>query len=85
MFLYPDAEFDKEVIYKSNYVSIISIDDYDNVANVSSLKENINELNESNAATDIPENEKTVIVQTSKNKWLYPDDEFGKMERGLSF
>lgn len=84
-FLYPDAEFAKEVIDKSNYVSIISIDDYDILANVSLSKENINELNESNEATDRAENEKTIIVQTSKNKWLYPDDEFGKMERGRSF
>ena len=33
----------------------------------------------------MPDNEKIVFAQSSKNKWLYPDDEFGKMERGRSF
>lgn len=70
---------------KITCVSIIEIDKYHKVAYESSSKENINELNESNEATDRPKNEKTIIVQTSKNKWLYPDDEFGKMERGISF
>ena len=85
MFLNPDEGFIKDINDKSNHVSIISIDDYDIVADVSSSKENINEPDESIDATDKLENEKTVIVQTSKNKWLYPDDEFGKMERGRSF
>lgn len=85
MFLNPDEGFIKDINDKSNHVSIISIDDYDIVADVSSSKENINEPDESIEATDKLENEKTVIVQTSKNKWLYPDDEFGKMERGRSF
>ena len=85
MFLNPDEGSIKEINDKSNDVSIISIDDYNIVADVCSSKENINGPDESNDATDKLENEKTVIVQTSKNKWLYPDDEFGKMERGRSF
>ena len=85
MFLNPDEGFIKDINDKSNHASIISIDDYDIVADVSSSKENINEPDESIDATDKLENQKTVIVQTSKNKWLHPDDEFGKMERGRSF
>ena len=59
--------------------------EYHIVVDESPSIENINEPDESIDATDKLENEKTVIVQTSKNKWLYPDDEFGKMERGRSF
>ncbi len=59
-------------------------DEYHIVLDESSSKDNINELDESNNATDKLENEKKAIIQTSKNKWLYPDDEFGKMERGRS-
>jgi hypothetical protein len=59
-------------------------DEYHIVLDVSSSKENINELDESNDVTDKLENEKKAVFQTSKNKWLYPDDEFGKMERGRS-
>ena len=59
-------------------------DEYHAVVDESLSKEKINELDESNDTTDTLENEKKVIVQTSKNKWLYPDDEFGKMERGRS-
>ncbi|KAB1157949.1 hypothetical protein [Flavobacterium luteum] len=70
---------------KITCVSIIDIDQYHKAVDESSLKENINELNESNEALDRLENEKALIIQTSKNKWLYPDDEFGKMERGRSF
>jgi molybdopterin-biosynthesis enzyme MoeA-like protein len=60
-------------------------DEYHIVVNESLSEENINEPDESIDVTDKLENEKTVIVQTTKNKWLYPDDEFGKMERGRSF
>ena len=60
-------------------------DEYHVVVDESLSKEKINELDESNDTTDTLENKKKVIVQTSKNKWLYPDDEFGKMERGRSF
>jgi hypothetical protein len=84
MFLNPDEGFIKDINDKSNHVSIISIDDYGIVADVSSSKENINDLEESNDATDKLENEKIVIAQSSKNKWLYPNDDFGKMERGRS-
>ena len=84
MFLNPDEGFIKDINDKSNHVSIISIDDYGIVADVSSSKENINDLEESNDATDKLENEKIVIAQFSKNNWLYPNDDFGKMERGRS-
>lgn len=70
---------------KTIYESKIEINKYHLPTDESSSNENINELNESDDATDKLENEETVIVQTSKNKWLYPDDEFGKMERGRSF
>lgn len=68
----------------ANTVNQLS-DEYHIVVDESPSIENINEPDESIDATDKLENEKTVIVQTSKNKWLYPDDEFGKMERGRSF
>ena len=58
-------------------------DEFHIAVDESSSKEN--ELDESNDVTDKLENIETVIVQTSKNKWLYPDDEFGKMEQGRSF
>ena len=60
-------------------------DEFHIAVDESSSKENVNELYESNDVTDNLENKETVIVQTSKNKWLYPDDDFGKMERGRSF
>lgn len=60
-------------------------DEYHVVVDESSSKENINELDESNDVTDKLENEKKAVFQTSKNKWLYPDDEFSKMARGRSF
>ncbi len=82
MLLNPNEGFIKEINDKSNDVSMISIDNYDIVSDVSQSKENINEPDESIDATDELEIEKAVIVQTSKNKWLYPDDEFGKLERG---
>ena len=84
-FLNPDEGFIKEINDKSNHVSIISIDDCAIVEDVSSSKENIIELDESNDAPDKTDKEKIVIAQSSKNKWLYPDDEFGKMEKGRSF
>jgi len=84
-FLNPDEGFIKEINDKSNDVTIISIDDCVIGEDVSSSKENIIELDESNDAPDKTDNEKIVIAQSSKNKWLYPDDEFGKMERGRSF
>jgi hypothetical protein len=84
-FLNPDEGFIKEITNKSNDVSIISIDDYAIVADVISSKANIIELDESNDAIDNPDNEKIVFAQSSKNKWLNPTDDFGKMERGRSF
>jgi hypothetical protein len=84
-FLNPDDGFIKEINVKSNDVSIISIDDCVVVEDVSSSKENIIELDEISEAPNMPYNEKIVFAQSSKNKWLYPDDEFGKMERGRSF
>jgi hypothetical protein len=84
-FLNPDEGFIKEINDKSNHVSIISIDEDAIVEDVSSSKENIIELDEISDAPDMTDNEKIVFAQSSKNKWLYPDDEFGKMERGSSF
>ena len=84
-FLHPDKGFIKEINDKSNDVSIISIDDCVIGEDVSSSKGNIIELDELNDAPDKTDNEKIVSNQSSKNKWLYPDDEFGKMERGKSF
>lgn len=84
-FLNRDEGFIKEINDKSNPVSIISIDDCVVVEDVSSSKENIIELDEISDAPDKPNNEKIVFAQSIKNKWLYPDDEFGKMEHGRSF
>jgi hypothetical protein len=84
-FLNPDDGFIKEINDKSNDVIIISIDEYAIVEDVSSSKENIIELDEISDSIDKPNNEKIVINQSRKNKWLYPNDEFGKMERGRSF
>jgi len=84
-FLNPDEGFIKEINDKSNDVSIISIDEYAIAEDVSSSKENIIELDEISDAPDMTDYEKIVFAQSSKNKWLYPDDEFGKMERGRSF
>jgi hypothetical protein len=84
-FLNPDEGFIKETNDETNDVSLISIDDYAIVDDVRLSKANIIELDESNDAPDKTDNEKIVIAQSSKNKWLYPDDEFGKMERGRSF
>jgi hypothetical protein len=84
-FLNPDEGFIKETNDETKDVTIISIDDCVIGEDVSSSKGNIIELDELNDAPDKTDNEKIVSNQSSKNKWLYPDDEFGKMERGRSF
>ena len=40
-----------------------------------------NELQENQMETEIPD--EVMIVPCSKNKWLYPDDQFGLLQRGF--
>jgi hypothetical protein len=88
-FFYPASQdnFEIQDLKESEIADAVNqlSDEFHIVVDESSSKENINELDESSDVTDKLENEKIVIVQTSKNKWLYPDDDFGKMERGRSF
>ena len=42
-----------------------------------------NELEENQMETEIPD--EVTIVPCSKNKWLYPDDPIGILERGVVY
>jgi hypothetical protein len=55
------------------------------VSDESSLEKSIQELDKSNNSTTVLNNEQIKTVEITKNKFLYPDDEFGKMERGVQF
>ena len=60
-------------------------DEYHVVSDESILEESILELDKLNNTTTLLDNEQIKTVEITKNKFLYPDDEFGKMERGCSF
>ena len=76
---------DVNELNESKHVSIISIDDFPIVAVESSLEESLNELERSKDDTIAPENVQIATVETTKNKFLFTDDNFGKMEDGRSF
>lgn len=76
---------DVNELNESKHVSIISIDDFPIVAVESSLEESLNELEQSKDETIAPENVQIATVETTKNKFLFTDDNFGKMEDGRSF
>jgi len=57
--------------------------DYHVVSDGSLLEESIQELDKLNNTTAVLDNEQIKTVEITKNKFLYPDDEFGKMERGV--
>lgn len=60
-------------------------DEYHVVSDESSLEESIQDLDKLNNITSILDNEQIKTVEITKNKFLYPDDEFGSMERGVQF
>jgi hypothetical protein len=44
-----------------------------------------NNSNENSMTTDTINQTETKSEMTPKNKWFYPRDEFGKMEKGIEF